>query len=223
METTVYNEKGSESSSVDLPDSVFAEPMRPDLLHRAVTAAQHNSRHPVAHTKERSDRRGGGKKPWRQKGTGRARHGSTRSPLWRKGGVTFGPRSDRNLKKSVNQKEKQAALSVALSGKLRDDEMLLIEGWNFDEPSAAKARDILDSLGEIDGYQELAERNKNAALFVVPDTTENLTLSFRNFGNIGIQTADDLHALDLLTYKYTVVVEPESVVEKLTDRLTEDN
>ena len=223
METTVYNQNGKEAGSVDLPEDIFAEPMRPDLLHRAVEAARHNERQPVAHTKERSDRRGGGTKPWQQKGTGRARHGSVRSPLWRKGGVTFGPRNGRNLKKSVNQKEKRAALAVALSAKLDDGELLFVDQLDFDQPSAADARGILDNLGEIDGYEKIASRNKNAALIVVPEASENVTLSFRNFGNIGMQTADDLHALDLLRYKFSVFVDAESVVEKLTNRLIDNN
>ncbi|PSO45824.1 MAG: 50S ribosomal protein L4, partial [Parcubacteria group bacterium SW_6_46_9] len=138
-------------------------------------------------------------------------------------GVTFGPRNGRNLKKSVNQKEKRAALAVALSAKLDDDELLFVDQLNFDQPSAADARDILDSLGEIEGYEEVASRNKNAALIVVPEASENVTLSFRNFGNIGMQTADDLHALDLLRYKFSVFVDAESVVEKLTNRLTDNN
>jgi len=223
METTVYNQSGKEAGSVDLPDDIFAEPMRPDLLHRAVEAARHNKRQPVAHTKERSDRRGSGAKPWQQKGTGRARHGSVRSPLWRKGGVTFGPRNGRNLKKSVNQKEKRAALAVTLSAKLDDDELLFVDQLAFDQPSAADARDILDNLGEIDGYEKIASCNKNAALIVVPEASENVTLSFRNFGNIGMQTADDLHALDLLRYKFTVLVDAESVVEKLMNRLIDND
>jgi len=223
METTVYNQNGEKAGSVDLPEDVFAEPMRPDLLYRAVEAARHNERQPVAHTKERSDRRGGGTKPWQQKGTGRARHGSVRSPLWRKGGVTFGPRQDKNLKKSVNQKEKRAALAVALSAKLDDEEILFIDQLAFDQPSAAHARDILDNLGEIEGYEEVASRKNNAALIVVPESEEHITLSFRNFGNIGMQTADDLHALDLLRYKFTVMVDAESVVEKLTNRLIDNN
>jgi len=223
METTVYNQKGEEAGSIDLPETVFAEPMRPDLLHRVVEVARHNERQPVAHTKERSDRRGGGTKPWQQKGTGRARHGSVRSPLWRKGGVTFGPRNERNLKKSVNQKEKRAALSVALSAKLDDDEVIFLDQLDLSEPSSAQARDILDALGEIEGYQEVSSRRNNAALIVVPESDENVTLSFRNFGNIGIQTADDLHALDLLRYKFTVIIDAESVVETLTSRLTDNN
>jgi large subunit ribosomal protein L4 len=173
----------------------------------------------VAHTKDRRDRRGGGTKPWQQKGTGRARHGSIRSPLWRKGGVTFGPRKSKSLKKKVNQKEKQAALRSATSAKHDDGELLLVDSLEIEEPNASGVRDLLDDLGGVDGFAELADRNTNAALFVFSDVPEAVELSMRNFGNIDLTKADDLHALDLLTYKFAVFVDPPAVIEDLQERL----
>lgn len=219
METTVYNADGSTADSIELPDELFDQKLRPDLLHRVVESARHNQRNAVAHTKDRRDRRGGGTKPWQQKGTGRARHGSIRSPLWRKGGVTFGPRKDKNLKKKVNQKEKQAALKSALSAKYADQEVLFLDDLPIDEPDASGFRELLDNLGEVDGFADVAERNKNAALFVFSDIPEAVELSMRNFGNVDLAVSKDLHALDLLTYKFTVIVDPEEVISDLQSRL----
>jgi large subunit ribosomal protein L4 len=219
MEATIHNADGSSAGSIELPPSLFADELRPDLLHRVVESARHNQRNTVAHTKDRRDRRGGGTKPWQQKGTGRARHGSIRSPLWRKGGVTFGPRKSKNLKKKVNQKEKRAALRSALSAKHDDEELLLVDSLGIEEPNASRVRDLLDNLGEIDGFRELADRNTNAALFVLSDIPEAVELSMRNFGNIDIVKAGDLHALDLLTYKFTVFVDPQTVIGDLKERL----
>lgn len=219
MEATIYNADGSSADSIELPSSLFADKLRPDLLHRVVESARHNQRNTVAHTKDRRDRRGGGTKPWQQKGTGRARHGSIRSPLWRKGGVTFGPSKKKSLKKKVNQKEKQAALKSALSAKHDDNELLFVDSLGIEEPNASGMRDLLDSLGSIDGFAELANRNTNAALFVLSDVPEAVELSMRNFGNVDLKKADDLHALDLLTYKFTVLVNPQNVIDDLQERL----
>ncbi len=210
------------TGSLELPADLFDKPTRPDLLHRVVNAAQHNKRQSVAHTKDRRDRSGGGKKPWRQKGTGRARHGSIRSPLWKGGGVTFGPRNEKKLKKKVNKKEKGQALASALSAKNRDDEVFLVEGLEFESPSASEAREFVDTLAETDGEETLATRKRNALLVVTPEYDENTELSFRNFGNMAVNTASDVNALDLLTYKYVAVVDPESVFNVLKNRLDKE-
>lgn len=221
MEQSVYNQNGQKADTVTLPEALFAQDLRPDMLHRVVEAARYNQRQPVAHTKDRRERRGGGKKPWRQKGTGRARHGSIRSPLWRKGGVTFGPKRDRQRKRKVNKKEKQAGLASALSAKRRDGEVLLVDEMSFDEPSTAQAKEIITSLGDVQGFSELPQRRENAAVLIVPEKEENMHLSFRNFGNIAMITADDVHALDLLTYRYAIIVDPETVFETIEDRISD--
>lgn len=222
MQQSVYNTAGEKVDTIDLPKSLFGQPMRPDLLHRVVESARYNAQAPTAHTKDRRERRGGGTKPWRQKGTGRARHGSIRSPLWRKGGVTFGPDKKKNLKRKVNQKEKQAGLATALSAKQDDNEVLLVDKVNFDEPNTGRARDILDALGAVEGYAGLPQRRENAALIIVPEQSKPRRLSFRNFSNITVKLAEDLHALDLLTYKYSVIVDPEAVFSQLEKRVTAD-
>lgn len=207
------------TGSVELPNDLFDKPTRPDLLHRVVQAVRYNKRQPVAHTKDRRDRKGGGKKPWRQKGTGRARHGSIRSPLWKGGGVTFGPRNEKKLKKKINQKEKGQALASALSAKNRDNEVFLIEELEFDSPNTSQACDFIESLAESSGEEALATRKKNALLVITPEHNKNTELSFRNFGNMEVTTASDVNALDLLTYKYVAVIDPETVFDKLKGRI----
>ena len=120
LEAVVYSQEGKKSGSVTLPEAVFGEKWNADLVHQVVVAMQANARQPIAHTKDRSEVRGGGRKPWAQKGTGRARHGSSRSPIWRHGGVTHGPRNDRDFSQKINRKMKVKALYAVLSKKFRE-------------------------------------------------------------------------------------------------------
>ncbi len=117
MNISVYNQEGKEVGSTVLPKEIFGLEVSPDLVHQVVLSQTSNRRVAVAHTKDRSDVRGGGRKPWRQKGTGRARHGSRRSPIWKGGVVTFGPNKQRNFKKKINKEMRKKALLMGLSAK----------------------------------------------------------------------------------------------------------
>lgn len=220
MQSSVYNTKGESAGKQTLPESLFGQEGRIDLLHRVVTAARANARQLIAHTKNRSARRGSGRKPWRQKGTGRARHGSVRSPIWRGGGVIFGPSNERNYKQKVSKTEKRQAVASALSGKRGDNQVLLIDGLSFEKPSARQAREILTQLSTVKGFAELEDRRNNAALIVIPERDENVELSFRNFGNVAVCEAKDVSALDLLTYKFVIIANPEASFKVLEGRLT---
>jgi len=127
MKVSVYDQQGKEIGTTLLPKEIFEVPMNLDLLHQIVTSSMANERRVIAHAKNRGEVRGGGKKPWKQKGTGRSRQGSIRSPLWKGGGVTFGPRNNRVFKKKIPKKMRKKALFMVLSEKLRHNLLILLE------------------------------------------------------------------------------------------------
>lgn len=220
MESKVYNTDGKETGKVTLPESVFNLPWNDDLVHQVVVSAQSNLRTPVAHTKDRSEVRGGGRKPWRQKGTGQARHGSRRSPIWRGGGVTFGPRKEKDYTKKINKKMKAKALFTTLSRKLKDGEIIFVDSIVFAEPKSKKAKEVIANLSKIAGFDTLKTKRKNAALFALGQKDKNTEKSFQNFGNISVDEARNLDPLDILTYKYLIVSDPENVVKFLESKLS---
>lgn len=219
MEAKVYNQEGKETGKVKLPESVFDLPWNNNLVHQVVVSQQANARQPIAHAKDRSEVRGGGRKPWRQKGTGQARVGSIRSPIWRGGGVTFGPRNEKNYSKKINKKMKAKALFTALSKKFKDNEIIFVDKFAFTEPKAAQAKKILTSLSNISGFKDLRTKRKNAALFSLGEKNKNTEMSFRNFGNVLVDEARNLDPVNLLTYKYLIVSHPEDVVKFLEKKL----
>ena len=219
METKIYNLEGKEAGKVSLPESIFGLPWNDDLVHQVVVSQQSNLRTPVAHTKDRSEVRGGGKKPWRQKGTGQARVGSNRSPIWRGGGITFGPRNDKDYGKKINKKMKAKALFTVLSRKLKDGEIIFVDSLAFTEPKTAKAKEVVTNLAKITGFDTLTTKRKNAALFALGTKDKNTEKSFQNFGSISVDEARNLDPLDILTYKYLIVSEPENVVKFLESKL----
>lgn len=215
METKVYNTKGKESGKVTLPESVFAVPWNADLVHQVVTSMMANAREPIAHTKTRGEVRGGGKKPWQQKGLGRARHGSIRSPIWVGGGITHGPRNDKNYSRKINKKMKEKALRTILSRKLKDNEIIFVDALSFTEPKAKVALDILKSLSSIKGYEKLSTKRVNAAFIAVPAKDAMLEKSFRNFGNVEIGEVRNLNPVQILNCKYLVIAQPEETLKQL--------
>jgi len=124
MKAQAYSQSGKKVKEIEIPDTIFNVSWNADLVHQVLTSMWSNARTPIAHAKDISEQRGGGRKPWRQKGTGRARHGTRRSPLWRSGGVTFGPRNERNFVKHINKKMKTKALFTVLSEKLRRGQVI---------------------------------------------------------------------------------------------------
>ncbi|MCI5108399.1 MAG: 50S ribosomal protein L4 [Candidatus Pacebacteria bacterium] len=215
MESVVYDKKGKESGKVTLPESVFGISWNPALVQQVLVSQDANRRIAIAHAKDRSEVRGGGKKPWRQKGTGRARHGSTRSPIWVGGGATFGPTKDRNFTKKINKKMKAKALYSVLSRKLSENEILFVEGFTFEKPQTKEAKTILSALAKVKGYDGISAKRKNALLVVMPDNDSNFRKSFSNFGNIEACEARNLNVTDLMKYKYVLIVDPKSAVEKI--------
>lgn len=218
MQAKVYNQEGKEMGEIKLPESVFGVAWNDDMVHQVVTSQLANKRTNVAHTKDRSDVRGGGKKPWRQKGTGRARHGSIRSPLWRGGGVTFGPRKEKDYSKKINKKMKAKALFTILSRKLKDNEIIFVDSINFTEPKSKKAKEVISNLSKISGFDALATKKKNTALFAFGSKDKNTEKSFQNFGNISVNEARNLDTFNVLAHKYLIVSDPEKVVTFLEEK-----
>jgi large subunit ribosomal protein L4 len=180
---------------------------------------QSNARSSTAHTKDRSEVSGTGKKPWKQKGTGRARHGSRRSPIWAGGGVAHGPRNEKDYEKKINKKVRAKALATTLSKKFADGEMIFVDDLSFAAPKAADAKTILKAVAKGSGNDALATKRKNAALVVLSGRNENAELSFRNFGHIEVAQAKDINPVDLLTYKYVIVAEPAASLDILGTRV----
>lgn len=178
-----------------------------------------NARGGNAHTKDRGEVRGGGKKPWRQKGTGRARHGSRRSPIWTGGGVTFGPRNEKDYAKKINKKVRAKALASTLSKKYADGEVIFLDVLNFTESKSAQAKEVIKAVAAGSKHEDMATKRKNAALFILSERNEAIEKSFRNFGHVLVAQVKDINPVDLLTYKYVVVTEPAKALETLESRI----
>ena len=218
MEAKVYSMAGKEVSTMALPPELFGAPWRSDLVHQVATAMQANLRQNRAHTKDRSEVSGGGKKPWKQKGTGQARHGSSRSPLWRHGGVTFGPRAERDYSEKINRKMRVAALVAVLSRKAKDGEIILVDKFTFAAPKTSAAVESLAALAKGAGVAKLATKKKNAALFALASYDANAIKSFRNLGNVQTEEARNLNVVDMLGNTYLVIESPETVFKALVSR-----
>src|SRR4051812_35595369 len=193
MKSDIYNAQGKKAGSVDLPENVFGVVWNDALMHQVVVSMQSNARRPVAHAKGRGEVRGGGKKPWQQKGTGRARHGSIRSPIWKGGGVTHGPSKDKRFDRAIPKKMRAKALYMALSRKLRDGEIIFVDSFGISEPKTALANKTLVTLGGMKGFERLNTKKKNAALVALADPTEAAKKSFRNLGHIACMSVRDLN------------------------------
>ncbi len=196
METAVYNQQNKKIGTIKLPDLIFQAAWNPDLVHQALVAHTANKRTVVAYTKGRSDVSGGGKKPWRQKGTGRARTGSIRSPLWRGGGITFGPAKEKDYQKKINKKIKRAALFSILSKKLADNEIKIVDTLNLSEHKTKEVKNTLKNL--------LGEE-KGSVLFIPITNNKNLFLASRNVANVSTINPLSLNVYDCLTHKFLFI------------------
>ena len=185
MMIDILNKEGKKVETMELPKSVFGVRWNEDAVHQTILAAQGNARKTLAHTKGRGDVRGGGKKPWRQKGTGRARHGSSRSPIWKGGGVTFGPTKERAFDKKVNKKMKRFALTSLISRKLKDKKVFVFDSLEF---APAKTKDVSKFLSARMGARP-------SVLFVREEKNAHLERAARNIQKVGVASASSLDAL----------------------------
>lgn len=196
MEFPVYNLKGEKVKNIELPVSVFGVKKNDALLHQVYVSQYANRRKVIAHTKDRAERAGSGKKPWKQKGTGRARVGSVRNPIWRKGGVIFGPVKDRNFKKNISKKMGRKALLIALSGKLADKEVIIVDSLKMKEIKTqimSKALEVLKLKGNIlIGFCKGESESRRAS---------------RNIPKIKNIDIENLNVFDILNHKYLLISE----------------
>lgn len=219
METKVFKMDGKSGGKVTLPESVFGVKWNPDLVHEVVVSMQSNARTNTTHTKDRSEVKATTKKPWKQKGTGRARHGSRVSPIWVGGGVAHGPRNEKDYSKKINKKVRAKALASTLSKKLADGELIFVDSLTFEAPKTAAAKTVMAAIAKGADQAQLVEKTNNAALVVLAKRDENTEKSFRNFGNYEVKTVKDINPVDLLTYKYVVIAEPKESVATLETRV----
>jgi large subunit ribosomal protein L4 len=219
MESPIYNAQGKKTGTINLPESVFGVFWNDALMHQVVTSMQSNARPSVAHTKGRGEVRGGGRKPWQQKGTGRARHGSIRSPIWKGGSVTHGPTKDKNYEKAIPKKMRAKALYMALSRKLKDGEILFVDTFGISEPKTSVAKKSLVALSKIAGFGKMVTKGKNAALITFADPTEAVTKSFRNISNISYVPVRQLNPIQVLGNSYVIIENPEASLAIVESRL----
>lgn len=216
METQIYNQAGQSAGKFTLPEGIFDLPWNADLVHEVIRLMNSNSRTNIAHTKTRGEVRGGGKKPWKQKGTGRARHGSTRSPIWVGGGVAHGPRNTQNYSRKINKSTKNKAFLTILSRKFKDGEILFVDNINFSAPKTKEAKHILLSLSKIKGYEKLASKPKNVAIIALDKKEPIIVKSFRNFGHISVEEFRNINPVSVMNHKYLVISNPTESLKTLT-------
>jgi len=218
MDAKLYNMGGKEAGKVHLSEAVFDVKWNSDLVHQVVTAMQANARAPIAHTKDRSEVAGTTKKPWKQKGTGSARHGSRRSPIWRGGGIAHGPRNERIFKQKINKKMRVKALYTILSKKLKDGEILFLDTLTYSEPKTREAKETMQALAKITGFEKLTTKRVNTVLIANQKKDEKLIKSFQNFGNVQLEDVRNINPVDVLRYKYLIIVGGDSAVEQIESR-----
>lgn len=190
----LYNTAGEQVGEIELNDSVFAARVSEAAMHQAVLAYLANQRLGTAKTKTRTEVRGGGRKPWRQKGTGRARHGSIRSPIWRGGGITFGPTGQQNFKQALPKKIKRLALKSALTVKVNTGSLIVLDQLTMDAP---KTKEMVAVLGNL--------KTGRKVLIVTGTTQENVVKSARNIPGVKTTNANQLNVYDILNTDNLVI------------------
>ncbi len=206
----VYNLEGKKVSDYTLNDAIFSVAANPLVIQQVVVAQQANARPIVASVKDRSEVSGGGRKPWRQKGTGRARHGSSRSPIWKGGGVTFGPTADRNFSKKVNKKVRRKALLMTLSDKVANEKLMVFDALTLPE---VKTKTIFKALQGISVKPKKASEKAPSVLLVLDNENINAALSARNIEKVSIAHVDSLRVVDIMKHQYLVA--PLAVIKKI--------
>ena len=194
MELGIYNKEGKEIEKLIVADDVFGLERNDDLVHQVFVSIMSNRRVALAHTKTRGERSGSGIKPWKQKGTGRARVGSVRTPIWKKGGVVFGPRKDRNYKKKINKKMKAKAIATVLSGKLKDGELKVLEKLELNNKKTKEMARLISNL-----------KLKGKMLMAFEEKERNSRIYSRNIKGLDNILVEQLNVADMLNHKYLLM------------------
>jgi large subunit ribosomal protein L4 len=201
----LYNLAGETVGEALLPKEIFDVKIKTDLIKQVANIQMANKRQVLANTKDRAQVRGGGKKPWRQKGTGRARHGSRRSPIWKGGGITFGPTKERNFSKIISKKMRKLALFMVLSAKAKENVVVVLDNFKLDAPKTKLMAGVLKDL-----RKNIENLKKGKILMALPEKSEVLVRAIRNIPGIQTIEARNLNVLDLLSYK-SLVMPKESI------------
>ncbi|MBU6323726.1 MAG: 50S ribosomal protein L4 [Patescibacteria group bacterium] len=220
LEAPVYSMDGKRSGVIALPAEIFGLPWRADLVHQVTVAMQANARPTVANTKNRGEVAGGGKKPWKQKGTGRARHGSTRSPIWVGGGIAHGPRAERSYAQKINKKMRIGALLSVLSKKAKDGEVIFVDTFAFAAPKTKEAKAALSAIAKAADASALVAKPKNAALIAFAKKDAVAEKSLRNIGNIDLDEVRNLNPVTVMTHRYLIIENPAEAFKTLAARAT---
>ncbi len=220
LSAPIYTMAGKDAGTISLPEALFNAPWKDDLVHQVVVAMQANARHSTAKVKDRSEVHGGGRKPWKQKGTGRARHGSIRSPIWRGGGVTHGPRAERSYTQKINRKMRMGAMAAVLSRKFQDGEVIFVDSFSFDAPKTKNAKAAIAAIAKGSGILMLAQRRNNAALIALSQKNFATEKSFSNFSNFLMEEVRNLNPVDILRHRYLIIENPAKALEMFTARAT---
>ena len=202
MKTKVFNLQGKEAGEINLDEKVFGAKVKPEVVHEVFVAMRNNQREPWADTKNRGEVRGGGRKPWKQKGTGRARHGSIRSPIWVGGGVAFGPLTERNYKSKINKKTRRLATRMCLSDKFASDLLTVVENYDFSEAKTKTFATFLSNLPARKSYLVLTGAADNDKVYRMA----------RNLKKTEIMRATDVNVM-ALAEKEAVIVSKDGVAE----------
>lgn len=197
----IYNQEAKAVGEHDLAAKIFAVKINESLVHQSVVTQLANERQVIADTKDRSEVRGGGKKPWKQKGTGRARAGSSRSPIWIGGGVTFGPLKDRNFTKKINKKMKQQAIFMALTDKVNNESLVVLENIEL----ADFKTKVLDNVIKTFEKDILKNSKKRSILMILGKQDEKVFISGRNLPGVEIINLNNINIVDLLKYKNLIL------------------
>jgi len=211
IKTKLYNQKAETVGEIELSENIFGVKTNNDLIHQAYVAQLGNERQVLAHTKTKGEVRGGGKKPWRQKGTGRARSGSSRSPIWIGGGVTFGPLKDRNFKKDINKKMKQKAMFMVLSDRMASEAMAILDEVQMSEFKTKTFNEIIGKMEEK--AMKKVEGKRRSVLIIDSSNDDKVKYSGRNLAGVKIINLDNINIFDLLKYRNLIIT--KASVEKM--------